>query len=418
KCNCIVDTTSKLIIPTPLFIEPTHKNSFHNPTVKSTDLVFNIGDKVVIACTGAKNAIARLNVQEVEIKCEPSGKFSANGVEYKLDDLKCKIWPESVQRSVGNCGGSFPLVQTAFHVGSNFIPVMESCFDDHTDRTLYTKMTLSKYAGLQKRVDRPIKFDAGHYFNGVNPDTMYYGQKSKFNYLGPIKAKTYFGGSNFFNHGHLAAKSDFQFGAQQRSTFWLTNAPPQWSSFNGGNWNNVESAVREHAANNKKDFLVYTGTHGTLELLFDSGSKKQILMHQGPPSKVPVPQYFWKVVIEPVSKHAVAFIGFNDPYLTAADLSTYLSHMCTDVCHQIKWLPNDLNQANRRNIVKGYIFCCDVNQFRTFVTEFPDKTNYNLLSSTRIRQLKSLKVMKSWKRTQYSMTLFKSSINIKKYISN
>ena len=78
--------------------------------------------------------------------------------------------------------------------------------------------------------------------------------------LDPSK-QTYFGGTNFFNHGHLAAKCDYEFGAQQRSTFWLTNAPPQWYSFNSGNWNNVESAVRKYAATNKKDLVVYTGTH-------------------------------------------------------------------------------------------------------------------------------------------------------------
>lgn len=73
---------------------------------------------------------------------------------------------------------------------------------------------------------------------------MYDRQKTKFDYLGPNKAKAYFGGSNSLNHGHLAAKADFEFGAQQRSTFWLTNAPPQWKSINEGNWNNIEAAVR------------------------------------------------------------------------------------------------------------------------------------------------------------------------------
>ena len=95
----------------------------------------------------------------------------------------------------------------------------------------------------------------------VSPDTMYKFQKTKFNYLGPIKAKTYFGGTNFFNHGHLAAKSDFEFGAQQISTFWLTNAPPQWESFNSGNWEHLEDAVRNYAKTNQKNLEVYTGTH-------------------------------------------------------------------------------------------------------------------------------------------------------------
>lgn len=131
-------------------------------------------------------------------------------------------------------------------------------------------------------------------------------------------------------------------------------------------------------------------------------------MRAGPPPKVPVPEYFWKVVIEPVSKHAVAFIGFNNPYLTAADLSKSLRSMCTDVCQKITWLPTNLDIVNRRDITKGYIFCCDVNKFRTFVTEFPDQTNYNLLTS--FRSLKSLRVWKSWTMTQQSMTVFKKCI--------
>lgn len=162
KCICNVKFNS--FVQTPIFIEATHKNSFYNPIIQSNNLVFNEGDKFVIACTGAGNAIDKLNVQEVEVKCERNGKFSANGLQYNLHDLKCKVWPESEQRNVGTCGGSFKLVQTAFHLASNFIPVMETCFDDKTDRTLYTKMELSRYAGLQTQVERPAKFDAGHFF--------------------------------------------------------------------------------------------------------------------------------------------------------------------------------------------------------------------------------------------------------------
>ena len=105
-------------------------------------------------------------------------------------------------------------------------------------------------------------------------------------------------------------------------------------------------------------------------------------MHAGPPAKVPVPEYFWKVVIKPTSKQAVAFIVFNNPYLTTTELSTSLKRMCTDVCDKVTWLPLTLNQVHRRNIPKGYILCCEVNdKFRKFVNEFPDSTNYPLLKS-------------------------------------
>ena len=163
KSDCEVDNTNS-IFPTPLFIEANLKRSFYNPTVRSSKLVFNVNEKIVIACTGAGNSIDRLKIQEAEVKCESSGKFSFKGIQYELDQLKCQNWPESVQHINGACGGSFKLVDTAFHVAGNFIPVMSTCFDDKTDRTLYTKMTLSKNAGFQKRVTRPVGFNAGTFF--------------------------------------------------------------------------------------------------------------------------------------------------------------------------------------------------------------------------------------------------------------
>lgn len=162
KCNCNVNLRS--FVPTPLFIDATHKTSFHNPLTHSTNLVFSVGDKFVLACTGAGNKFDILNFQELEVKCQPNGKFSAIGFQFNLENLKCKDWPTSEQRKVGYCGAFFTLVQTVFHVANNFIPVMDTCFDDRNDRTLYTKMTLSKYAGLQTNVIRPDKFDAGQFF--------------------------------------------------------------------------------------------------------------------------------------------------------------------------------------------------------------------------------------------------------------
>ncbi|CAO1419160.1 unnamed protein product [Diamesa serratosioi] len=377
KSDCIVNN-NYAIHPTPLFIEATHKKTFYQPLIQAGKLVFKNGDTLVIACTGAGNEIDRLKIQEAEVKCEPSGKFSFKGTQYELDKLKCKIWPQSEQHNSGVCGGSFKLVETAFNVANNLVPIMSTCFDDQNDRTLYTKMTLTKNAGLQKGVPRP-QFNPGTFFTGVLPGSMYNNQKNKFRYLGAKKAIAYFGGSNFFNKGHLAAKSDFEFGAGQISTFWLTNAPPQWESFNSGNWEKVESTVRNYANTHQKDLEVYTGTRGTLDLLFDSGSKKKIYLHAGPPSKVPVPEYFWKVVIDKTLQQAVAFIGFNNPYLTTPDLAASLKSMCPDICHQLTWLPAELDQVNRRKIHEGYIFCCDVTAFRGIVTEFPDKTDYHLL---------------------------------------
>lgn len=56
------------------------------------------------------------------------------------------------------------------------------------------------------------------------------------------------------------AKSDNLHGAAQISTFWHSNAAPQWQTFNGGNWNALENAVRKLAAAKQTDLICYTGT--------------------------------------------------------------------------------------------------------------------------------------------------------------
>ena len=127
---------------------------------------------------------------------------------------------------------------------------------------------------------------------------------------------------------------------------------------------------------------------GTLELLFDKGSTKKIYLHRGPPAKVPVPEYFWKVIIDTVSKQAVAFIGFNNPYLTKTELITRKRRMCKDVFHK---LPKSLKFSGRTNIPNGYILCCEVNdKFRTIVNEFLDPTNYPILKSIQLHHYNTL----------------------------
>lgn len=57
------------------------------------------------------------------------------------------------------------------------------------------------------------------------------------------------------------AKSDNVHAAAQMATFWYSNAAPQWQTFNGGNWNALEGAVRKYAARQQKDLICYTGTY-------------------------------------------------------------------------------------------------------------------------------------------------------------
>ena len=39
-----------------------------------------------------------------------------------------------------------------------------------------------------------------------------------------------------------------------------TNIAPQWQRFNGGNWNNLEKAIRKYASQSNHTLYVFTGT--------------------------------------------------------------------------------------------------------------------------------------------------------------
>ena len=52
------------------------------------------------------------------------------------------------------------------------------------------------------------------------------------------------GGDLYIARGHLAPNADFMNYAWQDATFTYIDVAPQWASFNGGNWLDVENGIR------------------------------------------------------------------------------------------------------------------------------------------------------------------------------
>ena len=74
----------------------------------------------------------------------------------------------------------------------------------------------------------------------------------------------------------------------------------------------------------------------------------------------------------PATNTATAFIGMNNPYLTEAQAQADV--FCTDISDTITWLtwfPRDL--------VRGYSFACDLDEFRRVVTDLPSFTTVGVL---------------------------------------
>jgi hypothetical protein len=77
-------------------------------------------------------------------------------------------------------------------------------------------------------------------------------------------------------------------------------------------------------------------------------------------------------VYDPKSQAGVVVVGINNPSVTNPQ-EDYV--ICEDVCSKISWL-----QWDQKNITKGHLYCCDVNDFRSTVDTLPQFTVSGLLT--------------------------------------
>lgn len=84
--------------------------------------------------------------------------------------------------------------------------------------------------------------------------------------------------------------------------------------------------------------------------------------------KMPVPNYFWKVVRDPSTDQAVAFVGVNNVYLDDSEADEVQGNFCQEnVCEKIDFLG-----VKSFNASKGILFCCNVDEFRETVSYLPE----------------------------------------------
>ncbi|CAG9563050.1 unnamed protein product [Danaus chrysippus] len=209
---------------------------------------------------------------------------------------------------------------------------------------------------------------AGGFFPGVNINNVYtqVSQKAAIARLvGNALADKYVTNTQFLARGHLAAKSDYVFATGQRATFFFINAAPQWQPFNAGNWNNLEQNLRARIGRAGYNTVIYTGTFGVTQLRNSNGRMVDIYLDN---NRVPVPQFFYKVVYDQSRRRGTAFIGLNNPHYTLAEARRL--QFCTDRCRNnnafswINWRPDRVDL--------GYSFCCTIPDFRRVIGHIPN----------------------------------------------
>ena len=103
-----------------------------------------------------------------------------------------------------------------------------------------------------------------------------------------------------YDRGHLAPSADFKWSSKALSeSYYYSNMTPQLAEFNRGIWADLENAIRGYIYRNPQAKL-YITTGGILD--------DDLPVIERSINKVAIPQYFYKVVVDPKNKRGIGFL--------------------------------------------------------------------------------------------------------------
>ncbi|EDW41321.1 uncharacterized protein LOC6605502 [Drosophila sechellia] len=369
--DCEFKVNGDLNDPAPLF---SRHNSYEIIVPDPTDTVRLVnGELLDMFCPGVGFAAPFVNRWQVTATCLQNKYFLVDDLIYPFANFSCTAWPIfTALRSGKDCNGGTDLVQVGFEVeDGGFLQSYELCHDAEAEATRYVHHVLypSSY-DYQHGVARPnfIELD---FYGGRDVNTKYTQVQQNItisNILG-LDASPYFNFSDnrILARGHMIAKTDQIFGAAQHSTFLFINVAPQWQTFNGGNWERVETSVRKFVADRNLTTDCYTGTWGVSTLPDVDGIERELYMDfdENNNGLIPVPKIYFRVVIDRVTREGIVLIGINNPYLTLEQIQKdYI--LCKDIGHQLRWLT-----WYKEDLHEGYSYACSVEDFIEVVKDLP-----------------------------------------------
>ena len=305
-------------------------------------------------------------------QCISGTSFKINNKEVDWKHLKCSSTAYGTAKYTGNnCEGDGKEIEIGFDIGDRFLRSILICFNQTLQVVHYT--FINQTASINQRalnVPRPAWIQgSGFYDIGSVTDLYKRAQQRKtINTLLGLSATStkYIQDNNYFlSRGHTTARSDQFYGAQQNATFFLMNVAPQWQSFNGFNWNQVEIDVRDYGEANSVNLQVWTGVHGIAKLPHEkTGELTELYLYVDESTgrkALPVPELYWKVAYDPQTERGVALIGVNNPY------NSTLTTICNDISSQLNWVNWKKNDQSQ-----GFCYACRIDTFRRVVTNMPN----------------------------------------------
>lgn len=359
---CQIDISTQTGSPQPLLIRPGTDQFFH-PSDRRGILEFGAAQQIELFCANFTAPIAAEG--SIFVQCVGGTVFSYNGDTFNFNEFRChRFWPVStaVRRS-DRCFNNSILVDVGFQVQTRFLKVFTSCHDPVLETNHYIEYQLTPISDANQRgVIRPnwrqLDFFPGKNVNNLHNRTtqrqtiatILNSQSAADNFIEEPNSEIYLA------RGHLAAMTDFISANEQRATCLFINTAPQWQTFNARNWYAVELSTRRLAAIRGITLDVYTGSYGVTHLWNESGDRRQIFLGW-PASQISVPMLYYKIIIDRSASSGAVFLGVNNVHLSLSDiLRDYV--ICKDVSSRIEYV-----NWIRTDIVRGYSYACEVNDF-------------------------------------------------------
>ncbi|KAH8380644.1 hypothetical protein KR009_011947 [Drosophila setifemur] len=369
--DCEFKVNGDLNDPVPIF---SRHNSYEIIVPDPADTVRLLnGELLDMFCPGVGFAEPFGNLSQVTAKCLQNKYYLVDELIYNFADFNCANWPTfSALRTGRDCNGGTDLVQVGFEVeDGGFLQTYELCHDAEAEATRYVHHVLYPSSNVhQSGVARPsfIELD---FYGGRDVNTKYTQVQQNITISGILGMDA----SPFFNYtddrilarGHMIAKTDQIFAAPQRSTFLFINVAPQWQTFNGGNWEKVETSVRKFVADQNITTDCYTGTWGISTLPDVDGVEKELYLDfdENNNGLIPVPKIYFRVVIDRESREGIVLVGVNNPYASLEQIQRdYV--VCEDIGHRLSWL-----SWYKEDLHEGYSYACTVDDFIKVVTDLP-----------------------------------------------
>lgn len=161
-----------------------------------------------------------------------------------------------------------------------------------------------------------------HMGNLKRPGSWTYNPSISYDYQVNVTGNSY---SNGYSRGHMCPNGSRNgISGMQKQTFYVTNQVPQiQNQFNEGIWGSLENAIQGVAR--KEEIYVVTGV--CFEKVGETKTLNYATPSSGTPSKVPVPNYFYKAVLR-VKKSgsnitSACTVAFWFEHKTYSDSSSY-----------------------------------------------------------------------------------------------